>query len=167
MQSAPKRWPPRQIAFYQPKAFAPEAFQIRLYGRISEIRVCLRRELFPNEPENANSDKRYYRLAVEDLQERPEPILSRFPRRVVFVPTTLEKFMRARELNDLFDESPLEDALWDALTNAEFQRSDSLICRFRSSSIGLILPCSATRATSIQKQTATPTTPNATHPEGQ
>jgi very-short-patch-repair endonuclease len=35
----------------------------------------------------------------------------------VFIPTTWQKFIKAIEINDLYDESPLEDRLW-----AEFKR---------------------------------------------
>jgi very-short-patch-repair endonuclease len=46
---------------------------------------------------------------------RYRPIVSHRPRRVIFLPTTLEKFERADQINDLFDGSPLEDRLWSAL----------------------------------------------------
>jgi very-short-patch-repair endonuclease len=45
------------------------------------------------------------------------PIYSRRFRRIIFIPTTLEKFSNASEINDLYDESLLEDKLW-----AEFKR---------------------------------------------
>jgi very-short-patch-repair endonuclease len=42
----------------------------------------------------------------------------------VFIPTTLQKLQRAREINDLFHESPLEDDLWEAFKqkNIEAER---------------------------------------------
>ena len=46
-----------------------------------------------------------------------KPILSRRRRRIVFIPTTEVKFFNAVEINDLYNESPLEDKLW-----AEFKR---------------------------------------------
>lgn len=119
VDSAPRRWPPKHLAFYQPSCFGREAFQIRLYGAVTNIVTAGRGELFPNEPPNANSSKQYFKLMVECLEQRAEPIVSRFPRRVVFIPTTMPKFLAARELNDLYDESPLEDRLWEALKKAE------------------------------------------------
>lgn len=53
-----------------------------------------------------------------DLKRLPNPIVSKRGRRIVFIPTTLEKFRAAKEINDLFHESPLEDKLWD-----EFKRN--------------------------------------------
>jgi very-short-patch-repair endonuclease len=54
-------------------------------------------------------------VQLTSLQERHKPILSYRPRRLVFIPTTIEKFQFADQINDLFDGSPLEDRLWTAL----------------------------------------------------
>lgn len=115
----PARWPPTYLAFYQPRAFGEDGFRIRYFGRVAAIDVVARRELFPNEFESPLSDKLYYRINVPELEERMEPILSNIPRRLIFVPTTWKKFEAAREINDIFDESPLEDALWRRLQSAE------------------------------------------------
>ena len=49
------------------------------------------------------------------LQRLPQPIFSRRRRLIVFIPTTWRKFVNAAEINDLYDESPLEDRLWAEL----------------------------------------------------
>jgi very-short-patch-repair endonuclease len=54
----------------------------------------------------------YHQLLLGELQPLPKLILSRRLRRIVFIPTTLEKLRAADEINDLWDESPLEDRLW-------------------------------------------------------
>lgn len=46
------------------------------------------------------------------LSRLEQPIISRRLRRITFIPTTWEKFTSASEINDLWDESPLEDRLW-------------------------------------------------------
>jgi len=110
--NTPKRWPPKWLAFYQPKAFKEEAFRVHHYGEVADIQVVPRSELFPNEFESARSSQRYYKLTLKSLEVLDRPILSLRPRRLVFIPTTWEKFSRAEQINDLFDDSPLEDALW-------------------------------------------------------
>ncbi len=110
--SAPKRWPPRWLAFYQPKNFGDDAYRIRYFGLVKEISRAQRREIFPNEITSAISDREYYILKLMRLEEREVPILSRRPRRLVFIPTTWSKFELAEQINDLFDDSPLEDQLW-------------------------------------------------------
>jgi hypothetical protein len=50
--SAPKNWPPKWLAFYQPKSFAPESYRVQYYGEVKEIEIVPRHDLFPNEFEN-------------------------------------------------------------------------------------------------------------------
>jgi very-short-patch-repair endonuclease len=113
--SAPKRWPPRWLAFYQPKNFGEDAYRIRFFGQVKDIRRAQRREIFPNEIPSARSEREYYILSLAKVEELEVPIPSYRPRRLVFVPTTWEKFERAEQINDLFDDSPLEDQLWSEL----------------------------------------------------
>lgn len=116
---APRRWPPQWLAFYQTKIFGPDAWAVHWYGRVRMIREVTRRDLFPNEPEGPKSDRVYYQIHLESLERLEHPIVSRRLRRLVFVPTTYHKLTTAEEINDLFDDSPLEDALW-----AELKRLD-------------------------------------------
>lgn len=111
------RWPPCWLAFYQTKIFGKEAYAIRYDAKVLVIKKVYRSQLFPNEAVNAKTPKRYYQICTEPLKKLPQPILSRRFRRIVFIPTIFEKFVNAVEINDLFDESPLEDRLW-----AEFKR---------------------------------------------
>jgi very-short-patch-repair endonuclease len=55
------------------------------------------------------------------LECRPEPIPSYRPRRLSFVPTTREKFDSAAQINDLFNDSPLEDLLWQELKTLDIK----------------------------------------------
>ncbi len=110
-----KRWPPEWLAFYQTKVFGSERYSVRYYARAIEIRKVFRHELFPDEPINEKTNKRYYQLMLSSLQQLPEPILARRWRRIVFIPTTWNKFLTAEEINDLYDDSPLEDRLWAEL----------------------------------------------------
>jgi very-short-patch-repair endonuclease len=110
-------WPPQWLAFYQTKAFGQEAHAINYYAQVLHIREAHRQQLFPGEPYNPKSNRRYYQLFLTPLQRLPKPIFSRRLRRIVFIPTTTEKFFNAVEINDLYADSPLEDKLW-----AEFKR---------------------------------------------
>ncbi len=46
VETAPKRWPPSWLAFYQTKVFRDEAFAVRYYGKVREIRRVPRSTLF-------------------------------------------------------------------------------------------------------------------------
>jgi very-short-patch-repair endonuclease len=109
------RWPPQWLAFYQTKIFADEAYSIRYYAEVLGLRNATRRELFPSEPEGVKSNRVYHQLMLGPLQRLRVPIFSRRWRRIIFIPTTWAKFTGAAEINDLYDESPLEDKLWAAL----------------------------------------------------
>ena len=112
------RWPPRWVAFYMPKAFGePLAYSVRDYAQVLRIERARRSELFLGEPPSEKTDRLYYKLYLGPLKQLPQPILSRRARRITFIPTTWEKFEAAAEINDLWDESRLEDHLW-----AEFKR---------------------------------------------
>lgn len=117
VETAPKRWPPKVMAFYQGKVFGrEEQYKIRYFGEVGKIEVVPRKELFPNDQQNQyKADRPYYLVQLKDLQIRYQPIISLRPRRLLFIPTTLEKFERAEQINDMFDVSPLEDRLWSAL----------------------------------------------------
>ncbi len=121
VNSAPRRWPPRWLAFYQTKVFEAERYAVRYYGEVAKIERVQRAALFPHEGPNPKSDKVYYKVSLRDLKMLPQVIRSRRPRRIVFVPTTWQKFTAASEFNDLFDESPLEDDLWKALRSWDIQ----------------------------------------------
>ena len=112
-----KRWPPDWIAFYQPKVFGESAFGIDYYARVLGVRQMTRATLFPEEAEGSKSDIVYCQVLLDKLERLPHPIASRRHRRIVFIQTTWKKLIAATEINDLYDESPLEDLLY-----AEFTR---------------------------------------------
>lgn len=109
------RWPPQWIAFYQTKVFESEAYAIHYYARVLSIYEVARSQLLPNEPNHPKAAQRYYQLILGPVERLARPIPSRRWRRIVFIRTTWRKFSTASEINELFDESPLEDLLWEQL----------------------------------------------------
>jgi hypothetical protein len=86
VDSAPKRWPPKWVAFYQPKIFGDEAYSVRYYARVQAIKTAMRRELFPEEPQNPKSKRLYFQLMLEPLEQLSAPIFSRRFRRLKCTP---------------------------------------------------------------------------------
>jgi very-short-patch-repair endonuclease len=109
------RWPPCWLAFYQTKVFGAEAFAINYYAKVQNINLVPRWHLFPDGPRDARSQRLYYQLQIGPLHRLRQPLLSHRRRRIIFIPTTWQKFQNAKELNDLYDDSPLEDRLWAEL----------------------------------------------------
>lgn len=114
-----RRWPPQWVAFYQPKVFRKEAFIIRYYSRVLDIREAVpRQELLPGEP---NGDKRYHQLLLAPLLELPQPIPSLRQRMIIFIPTTGQKLRTAQEVNDLYHGNSLEERLWKVLREKQIR----------------------------------------------
>ena len=97
----------------------PQALAAQMVGPVSRQRLwrgVLRRDLIP-EFDNPKSDRQYYKVLLQSVERLTAPIRSTRRRRLVFVPTTWQKFSTAQAINDLFADSPVEDRLWD-----EFKR---------------------------------------------
>ena len=109
------RWPPHWLAFYQTKKFGGQAYAVNYFGEVTGISTARRSELFANEPQDERSERLYHKISFDRLNPLPSPIVSHRWRRIVFIPTTLRKLKAAAEINDLFDDSLLEDDLWLAL----------------------------------------------------
>ena len=139
------RWPPRWLAFYQTKVFGSEAFAVNYYARVLGVRQVYRWQLFPDQPRDEKGRRRYYQLILEPLQRLPKPILSRRRRRIVFIPTTWQKFSSAVEINDLYDESPLEDRLWAELKRLQIsaERQEFVPVKDRSYALDFAIYCTS------------------------
>jgi len=105
----------KYLAFYQSWAFYKSAYFIKHYGTIEKIKIAKRTELFPNEKLNEKSNDEYFKIKMKDMNILETPIPSKRSRRIIFINTTLEKLLSATEVNDLFNESPLEDSLWNEM----------------------------------------------------
>lgn len=118
VDTAPRRWPPRYVAFYEGVALSKPGHVAR-YAEVDRIDTRSRKELFPGENPGGKAGRRYYQLRLKNLRERANPITLQRPRPLVFISTTFVKFQAAQTINDLWDDSPLEDRLWRALTETE------------------------------------------------
>ncbi|KRT66815.1 MAG: hypothetical protein XU11_C0004G0067 [Candidatus Dadabacteria bacterium CSP1-2] len=115
----------KYIAFYQTKIFGENAFKIEWYGKVKNISVVKRKVLFPNLMDDPKAENEYYKIEFNKLIKLPSPIISRRHRRVLSITTTFKRFESAKELNDVFKESAIEEKLWEEMKskgiNAERQ----------------------------------------------
>jgi very-short-patch-repair endonuclease len=107
------------LAFYQTRLFGREKWAVNWYARVRGISKVTRRELLPDEPGHARAGAEYYKVELGELERLPHPIPSRRWRRIVFIPTSLERLLHAQEINDLFKVSPIEDKLYLTLQEAD------------------------------------------------
>ena len=102
----------KYLAFHQSFAFGKEKCIIKHYGTIENIEIVKRIELLPNEKKHYKRDEDYYKIFMKDMNILKNPIPSKRQRKIIFINTTLKKLLSASEINDLYNESPLEDILW-------------------------------------------------------
>jgi len=102
----------KYLAFYQPKIFGDEKWAVNYYVRVKELNIAKRIELLPDEPKHVRALDDYYVFTIGELNKLPHSIPSKKWRRIVFIPTTLSKLMKAEEINDLYQTSPLEEKIY-------------------------------------------------------
>jgi very-short-patch-repair endonuclease len=102
----------KYLAFYQPKIFGEEKWAVNYYTKIKELNIVKRIELLPDEPKHIRAMDDYYKITIEELRRLPHPIPSKRWRRIVFIPTSLSKLTKAKEINDLYHTSPIEEKLY-------------------------------------------------------
>lgn len=136
-------WPPKWLAFYQTQMFRDEAHMVKYYAHVHGVREVTRRELFPYLLEDEKADNLYYQLILSPLRVLPKPIVSLRLRRIAFIPTTWRKLWAAEEINDLWDESPLEDALWAQLKRMKLraERQEFVTVKMRRYAFDFVLHC--------------------------
>lgn len=105
----------KHMAFYHTKEFGQDAYCVRWYTEVKDISIVKRKELLPELPNDPKANDDYYKIHLDELRTRSLPIISRRPRRILFIPTTLWHFQQANEINDVFFESPLEETFWKGL----------------------------------------------------
>jgi len=106
----------KYLSFYFPSVFGEKLqYQVIYYAPVFKIDIAKRIQLFPDEPLNPRRDKDYYQIHIGKISELPRPILSKRFRRIVHIPTTLERLFSAYEINELYKTSPIEDKMYKGL----------------------------------------------------
>ena len=117
------------IAFYLTRSFGECKWSIREYAPVRGHELVRRRDLFPDEIDHPRADDAYYKFQLGQLIALPRPIESRAGRRLLFIWTTGDKFLRAVEINDLLGKSEADDALWSALKQSQIAGERQIIVR--------------------------------------
>ncbi|MES2387534.1 MAG: hypothetical protein V4543_06000 [Bacteroidota bacterium] len=119
------------LAFYHTGRFKKEKFSIRYYASVLSVEEAERRVLFPLEPENVKSGKRYYKINLSELRALPQPIVSLRQRRILFITTTAKKLYESKEIEELFAGDPAHNKIVDMLENQNIAAERGFILRHR------------------------------------
>ncbi len=119
IESAPKDAElAKYLGFYFFDAFGEDlCYQIKYYAKVRAVTVVKRIELFPQEPEHARANKDYLQFHLGKIEELPKSIPSNGQRRIIHIMTSYEKLLKAKEINDLYNTSPLEDMMYSEMKN--------------------------------------------------
>lgn len=113
VESRPRAWPPEWLAIYHTKIFGADKYKVQYYGSVKQIERAVRQEFMQTNPWDPKFNREYFVIHLDSLERLDTPIVSPRPRRNPFISTTWRKFKEAGQINDLFDDSPLEDRLWE------------------------------------------------------
>lgn len=104
------------LGFYFPNVFGEEMrYRVNFYAKVKKAVIVKRIELFPREKGHERATSDYFQLHLEEIKELPKPIPSLRWRRIVHIPTSYQKLISAKEINDLYDTSPLEEKMYQEM----------------------------------------------------
>lgn len=130
VNSAPEITPRvKYLAFYQPAIFGQEKYKVNYFAKVKEIKVVKRIELLPDEPEHPKRENDYYKINIGELQKLTSPIRSERWRRIAFIPTILSKLKKAKEINDLYHTSFIEEKLYNKIKEEKIPTERQLFVR--------------------------------------
>lgn len=145
VRHAPKGIHAEYVAFYFTKAFGAELrWAIHFYARRTGHELVRRVDLIPDEPDHPRAAERYYKLQLGPLRQKQPPIVSLRWRRITFIHTTWDRFVEAREINDLFSGDDIfVDRLYHTLKERGIQPERQVVIREgrESYTVDLLIPC--------------------------
>jgi hypothetical protein len=103
------------LAFYQPASFGERGGRIEFTSPVRGHELATRAELLRDEADHPRAREEYYKIQLGGLEKLPQPILADKWRRITFLYTTGEYFLRAKSVNDLVVEGDERQLLWHSL----------------------------------------------------
>lgn len=88
-------------AFYFGKKFGSQKWAINYVAENRGHELVRRRDLFPSQLDHPRADEVYLKVQFGPLFQLDSPIISLKRRRILFIHTTGDRLMQAKEINDL------------------------------------------------------------------
>lgn len=115
LRTAPKVVAVDYLAFYQPSAFGDHGGQIEYVAPVHGHELTTRAELLKDEAGHPRAQEEYYKIQIGGLEKLSDPVKSEKWKRVTFLYTTGEYFLKAKTLNDLVVDGDERQVLWHSL----------------------------------------------------
>ena len=101
VRSAPKTLRVDWLAFYQTAAFGEQRWSVRHAAPVRGYELLPRGALLLDEPGHPRAQEPYFKVELGAVLDLPRPIPSARWKRFVFLYTTGERLLQARDLTDL------------------------------------------------------------------
>ena len=98
---------PKYLAFYQTRIFGEQGQKINYFAKIKKFEIVRRKELLPKEKNHPRASDDYFKIQINRLQKLKFPLARRRWRRIVFIPTYLERLFKAKKIEDLTKKAKL------------------------------------------------------------
>ena len=112
------------IAFYV-SGYASKAYGtpgIHYYGKVSGVELAYRRDLVPHQPNHKRANETYYKVQFHSVIQRHPPITNDHNDSVVFIYTTWDRFVKARNIRDLYSDADyFVDRIYHALRDKRYR----------------------------------------------
>ena len=116
LKYAPKIIDVDYLAFYQPASFGKEhRWKVEYFGEVKGNELTTRQELFRDEPNHPRAKEEYYKIQLGALNQLRNPIEVSQWKRLTFLYTFGESFIKARTIDDLILKSEKRNLLWRTL----------------------------------------------------
>ena len=115
LRTAPKVVAVDYLAFYQPGSFAERGGRIEYVATVRGHELATRAELLKDETDHPRANEEYFKVQIGPLERLSKPIVAEKWRRLTFLYTTGEYFLKAQTLNDLVVQSDERALLWQSL----------------------------------------------------
>src|SRR5690606_29399689 len=73
------------LAFFLSRSFGDRNGAVHFYAERRGLELVRRRDLLPNEADNARADEVYYRVALSDLEPKTPPVVNTTKRTISFI----------------------------------------------------------------------------------
>jgi len=133
------------IAFYFTARFPRDLrWAVSYYARRTGHELARRINLFPDQPDHPRAQEQYYKVQLGEMREKLPPIVSLRWRRITFIQTTWDRFVKANEVNDLFRaDNEFVDRIYRSLKarGIHAEREVVLGSSSRKQAVDLVIPC--------------------------
>ena len=116
MKNAPILVDVDYIAFYQPGSFgAGHRWRIEFIAEVKGHELTTREDLFREEPDHPRAKEAYFKIQLAPLIRLDQPIKTADWKRLTFLYTLGDIFMKAETLDDLILKSEQRQVLWKTI----------------------------------------------------